>query len=101
MPPLYALSCILLSVAALQFHKVPAHVMPPWVNLLGGATSLANAGMLIAGFFIASWWAPFVLFVLGSLAFSLIPVSVRRDRWSLVLFGGSFGGLGAALAVFA
>ncbi|MGQ0596760.1 hypothetical protein [Aquabacterium sp.] len=55
--------------------------------------------MLLAGFFIADWWAPVVLFVAGPAVFSMIPAHVRRAYWDLILFGGSLGGLGTALAV--
>lgn len=99
MPPLYALSCLLLSVAALQFHKTAPASVPPWVSLLGSAASLALVGMLIAGFFITTWWAPVVLFIVGPAVFLLIPMQVRRAYWDLILIGGSLGGMGAALVV--
>lgn len=101
MPLLYALSCLLLSVASIQFHKVPAQYMPPWVNVLGGLCSLASMGMLIAGFFVTTWWVPIVLFVLGPLAYAMIPAEVRKTRWDLILFGGMVGGLITSVMFFA
>lgn len=98
MPTLYALSCLLLSIAALQFHKDPHLQVPTPISLLGSAASVASIGMLIAGFFIASWWAPVVMFIAGPAAFSMIPAHIRRSYWDLILVGGALGGMGLGLA---
>jgi hypothetical protein len=98
MPALYALSCLLLSIAALQYHKTSPVGMPNWLSLLGMAASLGSGGMLLAGFFVASWWAPIFMFVAGPLVFSFIPMEFRRAAWPLLVAGGALGGLGTAYA---
>jgi hypothetical protein len=101
MPTLYALSCLLLSIASLQYHKTSPAGMPSWLSLLGIVASLGSVGMLLAGFFLANWWAPVVMFVAGPLVFSFIPTEFRRTEWPLLVAGGALGGLGTALAFIA